>query len=72
MNSCAGSDDIYDGIDCADFVKVNLADRGVVNLRLCVAEKLEGADRSPLHRLIERGILNEVSDDTQRTTVPMV
>jgi hypothetical protein len=50
--ACAGSDDIDDGVHSADFVKMDLVDRNVVNLGLGVAKELECSDGSSLDWLI--------------------
>ena len=51
VNTCAGGDDIDDRVHCADFMKMNLVDRDIMNLGLGVAEQLEHTDGSPLDRL---------------------
>jgi hypothetical protein len=69
MNTCAGRDDIDDGIHCTNFVKVDLVDRDVVNLCFGVAEALEGSNSCQLDGLVQRRVLDNVSDDGQRTTM---
>ena len=72
MNTRAGGDDINDRIHGSHFVKVNLFDRHVMNLCLRMAQEFESADGSSLNFLVQQRALDEIPNDPQGTTVPMI
>lgn len=41
MEAVAGTDNVRDGIDCADFMEVNLFNRDAVDCGFCFSEDLE-------------------------------
>ena len=65
MNSSAGCDDIYDRIDCADLMEVDILHRHVVDLRLRGAKKLECVDGCLLYRFGQRCGLDQCPDHAQ-------
>ncbi len=55
MDTGAGGDDIYDGVDCAYFVEVDLLDVDVVDFGFGGSEEFEGMDGGLLYRGFEIG-----------------
>ncbi len=69
MDSRAGRHDVHDRVHRAHLVEVDLVDRNIVDLRLRVAQQIEGADRRLLHRPIQRCRIDQPTDRRQRAPV---
>jgi len=61
-----GADNVNDGIHRANLVEVNLFDGHGMDGGLGFAQQLEGADRTLLHALGERGGANDFDNRRQR------
>lgn len=72
VDPSAGGDDIDDGIDRTDFVKVDLLDWNIVNLCFRLAEQLKGAYRKRLYLAVERRGLNEIANLRQGSAMRMI
>src|SRR6185369_3584373 len=67
LKSDACADNVYNRIHRADFVKVNLLDGNVVNLRFGFTDALEDSLSALLDRGVERRGFNQALDLAQRT-----
>ncbi len=69
LHSDAGTDDIDDGIDRADLVKMNLFDRFAMNGGLGFADPAKDRDRALLHRTVQSAGFDHIADGGERTSV---
>lgn len=59
LSANGGADDIDNGVDRADLVKVNLPNGNGVYRRFGFAQKLKGVDGAGLHSFREGGCMND-------------
>ena len=71
-NAGRGRDDIDDGIDRADLMKVDLVDRDVVDLRLGGAKQLKSANSKRLDRGAQGSGLDQPTNDSKRAAMAML
>src|SRR5690606_37729315 len=72
VESNGGADDVYDGVERADFVEVNFLDIHAVDSGFGFAEAAEDADGGLFDRRIERALVDDLLDRGQRAVVMVV
>lgn len=72
LDTHTGADDIGNGIQCADFMKVNVFHGLPVNLALGLGDAMENRQRVLLHEGREFAVLDQLADLLMRAAVAML